>query len=105
MRTQRCPKRTRPPHNIERKIHNPFLKPPSPRLPCGRHDAAVGGRAGMRTTIRCLAPVKAGVAGGVDLLAKPVQFVMQTVRALHVTIVGEPGHRRLCLQAAVTQPP
>ena len=47
----------------------------------------------MRTTIRRLPPVKGGVAGGVDLLAKPVQFVMQTVRALHVMIVGEPGHR------------
>ena len=49
----------------------------------------------MRTTIWCLAPVKAGVAGGVDLLAKPVQFVVQTVKAFHVAIVGGPGHRRL----------
>ena len=47
----------------------------------------------MRTTVRCLTPIKAGVASGVNLLAKPVQFVMQTVEALHVTIVGEPGHR------------
>ena len=47
----------------------------------------------MGSAIRRLAPVKGGVAGGVDLLAKHVQFVMQTVKALHVTIVGKPGHR------------
>ena len=51
----------------------------------------------MRTTIRRLPPVKGGVAGGVDLLAKPVQFVMQTVEALHMMIVGEVGHRRSLL--------
>ena len=73
-------------------------------LPCGRHDPAIGGRAVMRTTIRRLPPVEGGVAGGVDLLAKPVQFVRQTVRALRVMIVGEPGHMTSCLQAAVTQP-
>jgi hypothetical protein len=59
----------------------------------------------MRTTIRRLPPVKGDVAGGVDLLAKPVQFVMPTVRALHVRIVGKSGHWSICLQAAVTQPP
>jgi hypothetical protein len=30
----------------------------------------------MRTTIRPLPSVKGGVAGGVDLLSKPVQFVV-----------------------------
>jgi hypothetical protein len=51
----------------------------------------------VRTTLRCLAPVKAGVAGGVDLFAKPVQFVMQTVKALQVMIVRDPGHGRSSL--------
>ena len=51
----------------------------------------------MRTTIRRLPPVKGGVAGGVDPLAKPVQFAMQTVKALHVMIVGDPGHTRSLL--------
>src|SRR5688572_32608550 len=46
----------------------------------------------MRTTIRRLPADKGGVAGRVDVLTKPVQFVMQTVKALQVTIVGEPGH-------------
>jgi hypothetical protein len=46
----------------------------------------------MGTAIRRLAPVKGGVAGGVDLLAKHVEFVMQTANGLYVTIVGKPGH-------------
>ena len=58
----------------------------------------------MRTAVRLPAPVEAGVAGGVELLAKPVQLVMQTGKALHVIVVGKPGHGRFYLQAVVTQP-
>jgi hypothetical protein len=52
----------------------------------------------MGTAIRRSAPLKGRVAGGVDLLAKHVQFVMHTVGALHLTIVRKPGHTT-CLPA------
>ena len=48
----------------------------------------------MRTPIRPLPPVKRSVAGGIDLLAKPVQFVIQTF-TFHVRIVADSGHGRL----------